>query len=328
VFGIQNGNNATADLGDLLDNTYEKLSGKNAANGYAGLDANSKINPSQLPAIAVTDTFVVNTQAAMLALDAQTGDVAVRTDINKSFILQGADPSILGNWQELISPTDAVASVFGRTGVVTAQSGDYNSDQISETASRVFVSPAQKTVIQNTSGTNTGDESQSSIKTKLGQAGSAADGYLGSADWNTFNSKQAALGFTPENSSNKENTTIDTSTTKYPTVNLLKTGLDTKQNLKISRVSITGASSLSSTHEGKLIEFSSASNFTFTLTQQSDGFQGVMVNLNTGDVTLAAGSGVTIMHETANRKIATQYRFISYYYRSATEVVIAGTLEA
>lgn len=37
------------------------------------------------------------------------------------------------------------------------------------------------------------------------------------------------LGYTPENVANKENTTIDTSTTKYPTVNLLKTGLDAKQ---------------------------------------------------------------------------------------------------
>lgn len=43
--------------------------------------------------------------------------------------------------------------------------------------------------------------------------------------------KQNALGFTPENVANKENTTIDTSTTKYPTVNLLKTGLDSKQNV-------------------------------------------------------------------------------------------------
>lgn len=41
---------------------------------------------------------------------------------------------------------------------------------------------------------------------------------------------QAALGYTAENSANKENSTIDTSTTKYPTVNLLKTGLDAKIN--------------------------------------------------------------------------------------------------
>ena len=38
--------------------------------------------------------------------------------------------------------------------------------------------------------------------------------------------KEDTLGFTPEDEANKENTTIDTSTTKYPTVNLLKAGLD------------------------------------------------------------------------------------------------------
>ncbi len=37
------------------------------------------------------------------------------------------------------------------------------------------------------------------------------------------------LGFTPENSSNKENTTLDTSTSKYPTNRLVKEAVDTKQ---------------------------------------------------------------------------------------------------
>ncbi|MEI7408568.1 discoidin domain-containing protein [Pectobacterium aroidearum] len=39
-----------------------------------------------------------------------------------------------------------VASVFGRTGVVTAQSGDYTADQITETATREFVTPDEKAV--------------------------------------------------------------------------------------------------------------------------------------------------------------------------------------
>jgi len=43
------------------------------------------------------------------------------------------------------------------------------------------------------SGTNTGDETQTTIKTKLGQAASGTDGYLSGTDWNTFNGKQAAL---------------------------------------------------------------------------------------------------------------------------------------
>ena len=39
-----------------------------------------------------------------------------------------------------------VASVFGRTGVVTAQAGDYTADQITETTTRKFASPDEKAV--------------------------------------------------------------------------------------------------------------------------------------------------------------------------------------
>jgi len=51
------------------------------------------------------------------------------------------------------------------------------------------------TALNAVSGSNTGDESQSTIKTKLGAASSIADGYLISTDWSTFNSKQSALTF-------------------------------------------------------------------------------------------------------------------------------------
>lgn len=39
------------------------------------------------------------------------------------------------------------------------------------------------------SGSNSGDETQSTIKTKLGSASSGVDGYLTGSDWTTFNSK-------------------------------------------------------------------------------------------------------------------------------------------
>src|SRR5205085_694273 len=71
------------------------LAQKGAANGVATLGADSKIPSSQLPAIAITDTFVAGSQAAMLALAAQTGDVAVRTDTSTTFILKGTDPTVL-----------------------------------------------------------------------------------------------------------------------------------------------------------------------------------------------------------------------------------------
>src|SRR6185436_7186421 len=62
------------------------------------------------------------------------------------------------------------------------------------------------------------------------------DGYISSADWNTFNAKQAALGFTPENVANKsiDGTFAANSDTLYPSQKAAKTyidtGLATKQN--------------------------------------------------------------------------------------------------
>jgi hypothetical protein len=83
-----------------------------------------KVPASQLPAIAISDTFVVANQAAQLLLSAQTGDIAVRTDLNKTFILKGANPTVLSDWQELLTPTDSVQSVNGLQGnVILTTSG-------------------------------------------------------------------------------------------------------------------------------------------------------------------------------------------------------------
>ena len=59
---------------------------------------------------------------------------------------------------------------------------------------------------------------------KFVAATTSADGYLTSTDWNTFNSKQAALGFTPENSANKSNDTTlaNDSSTAYTTEHAVK----------------------------------------------------------------------------------------------------------
>jgi hypothetical protein len=123
-------NTSGTNTGDQDLSGYQLKSEKDANSGYAGLDSSGKINPLQLPAIAITETFVVNSQAAMLATASQTGDVAVRTDVNKTFILTADAPATLANWQELLSPLSEVTSVFGRTGAVTAQNGDYTKAQV------------------------------------------------------------------------------------------------------------------------------------------------------------------------------------------------------
>lgn len=88
---------------------------KGAINGVATLDAGGKIPSTQLPPIAITHTFVVASQAEMLALDAQVGDIAIRTDINETFILQNLPASTLSNWIELLEQS-GVVSVNGETG--------------------------------------------------------------------------------------------------------------------------------------------------------------------------------------------------------------------
>jgi hypothetical protein len=127
--------------GDLviwLGYTPQNVVEKNQPEGYAGLDMEGKIYLSQLPAIAINNTFVVADEEAMLLLEAETGDVAVRLDESKSYILAGEYSSDLSDWQELLTPVSPVTSVFGRTGNVTAQSGDYTTAQVTESGNMYF----------------------------------------------------------------------------------------------------------------------------------------------------------------------------------------------
>lgn len=101
--------------------------GKNvgtAAGNVPVLGSDGKLDESLLPAIAITETFVVDSQATMLALSAQHGDVAVRTDENKSYILNADDPTVLANWVWLRTPDCKVLSVNSKTGAVVLTTSD------------------------------------------------------------------------------------------------------------------------------------------------------------------------------------------------------------
>jgi len=118
------------------------------------LDSNGKLADSVVPKIAMTNTYVVASQTAMLALsNAQEGDVAVRTDLNKSFILKADPYSTLANWQELLTPTDAVTSVNGSTGAVTITlaglGGVSTSTYNTHVASNLHLTSTQRTILDN-----------------------------------------------------------------------------------------------------------------------------------------------------------------------------------
>jgi len=107
------------------------------------LDASGKLDTGVLPALAISDTFVVASQTAMLGVTAEVGDIAIRTDLNKSFILKTAGAGTLANWQELLSPTSQVQSVAGKTGAVILTSSDVGLGNVAnESKSTMFNSPA------------------------------------------------------------------------------------------------------------------------------------------------------------------------------------------
>ncbi|MPL74337.1 hypothetical protein SDC9_20209 [bioreactor metagenome] len=83
------------------------------------VNASGKIDDSLLPPLAITDTFEAGSQAEMLALTAQVGDICIRSDENKTYILKTAPATTLANWKELKTPTNGVISVNGQTGAIT-----------------------------------------------------------------------------------------------------------------------------------------------------------------------------------------------------------------
>lgn len=114
---------------------------KAAANGVATLDVTGRIPASQLPMTAMewkgnwdasTNTPTLSAGGTFSAGDVYRANVSGTVDIG-----QGPTLYSIGDWAvyngtifEHSPAPGAVASVFGRTGVVTAQSGDYTKAQV------------------------------------------------------------------------------------------------------------------------------------------------------------------------------------------------------
>ena len=109
------------------------LAQKGVNNGVATLNSSGKVPNAQIPSLALVDTYVAASQAAMLALStAEQGDVAIRTDLSKTFILIDANYSTLASWKELLSPiipaeTDPVWGASASAGISPTNISNWNS---------------------------------------------------------------------------------------------------------------------------------------------------------------------------------------------------------
>lgn len=118
-----------------LDGRYIPLAQRAAVNGVATLGADGKVPSSQLPPQQVSDVYVVNSQAAMLALTAKQGDFAIRTDSNITYVLRIAPPSVYGNWA-LLPQNAGVQTVNGMVGPNVT----ITTDNVSEGATNKYFS--------------------------------------------------------------------------------------------------------------------------------------------------------------------------------------------
>lgn len=207
------------------------------------------ISTAQLPPIAISNIYPVASQAAMLALTAERGDVAIRSDIGKTYILSTDAPGTLADWLEVIT-TGAVSSVAGRTGAVTLTKTDVglaNVDNTSDASKPVSTAQAasiatkeaaitagttaqvwrgdktwvtaDKTLVGLANVDNTSDANKpvstaqaASIATKEPSltAGTTAQYYRGDKSWQTLNS--AAVGLANVDNTSDANKPVSTAT--------------------------------------------------------------------------------------------------------------------
>lgn len=264
---------------------------KGAANGVATLDAGSKIPLAQLPAAAITDTFVVNTEAAMLALSAQVGDVAIRPDISSSFILQVEPASALSNWQQIVTPSVGGGAPVGSA---TPQNLGVASPGVSGNASRedhVHAMPSAGDV-----GAAPADH-VGATGTAHGVATTSVDGFMSAAD------KTRLDGVASGATANSSDATLlaranHTGTQEISTVTGLQAALDKAMYAPVITEAGTARVSLL-TDAGCYLRFTSTSAKAYTVAPQvsvpwvaDSEIHGR--NAGTSNLTLTPGSGVTL----------------------------------
>lgn len=150
ISSIASGNLVATDVQSALNelqsdiDTRIPLSQKGAANGVATLDAGGKVPVAQLPSSVMTYEGVWNASTNSPTLADGTGDAGMVYRVGTAGTQNLGSGSISfevgdyviynGSVWEKSDTTDAVASVFGRTGIVTAQSGDYTASQVTNVA--------------------------------------------------------------------------------------------------------------------------------------------------------------------------------------------------
>jgi hypothetical protein len=142
-----------------------------ATSGDAG-DLTGTLPTSVLPPLAINDTFVVASQAAMLALTAQRGDMAIREDNGKTYVLSTDSPGTLADWKEVLA-AGQVQSVNGETGVVSL-----NQDDIPDGSTAKQFTGTEKTKLAGIATGATANATDAQLRDRATHTGTQAAGTI------------------------------------------------------------------------------------------------------------------------------------------------------
>lgn len=240
------------------------------------LDTNGKLESSVFPSIVLTDTFVIASEAEMIALStAGVGDIAIRTDIKKSFILKTTPYSVLANWQELLTPADSVLSVNSKTGVVSLSASDVGATP----SSHIGTGGSEHAIA---TGATNGFMS-STDKTKLDGVATGANNYTHPATH--------PPSIIAQDSTNRFTTDVEKST------------WNSKADTTVATTSVNGL--MSSTDKIKLNGITAGAevnqNAFSSIAVQDETT--VVSTLESDTVTFIAGDGITMSTDSANKTI-------------------------
>ena len=134
----------------------------NAAGDTIASLVGGKVPTSQIPSVALSQVFTAANQTAMLALDTQEGDIVIRSDQSKTYVRNSGTAGTMADYTELATPTDAVTSVNGQTGIVVLGKADVGLGNVDNTADADKpISSATQTALNgkaNTSHTHTASQ--------------------------------------------------------------------------------------------------------------------------------------------------------------------------
>lgn len=276
VISITQANATTA--GYLSSGDWSSFNSKQAALGFTPL--NPANNLSELPNLVVARTNLGLGGAAVLSVGTVAGTVAAGDDARITGALQSSAYNA--------DVADAALCTTSQTAYWNTISDKWECQNISFPAAVTSVSASAPLASSGGATPNI----------TITQANATTAGYLSSSDWSNFNSKQAALGFTPLNPSNNLSDVGNATTARS---NL---GLGTSATLNVG----TAASNVVQLDAGAKLPISTLPNSVLTT---ATSFSGDISGTNS-NISVTRIRGITVSSTAPNAGEVLQYNGTQY----------------